>query len=295
MKNIILQHWDGDELPDWAVTASKTMSDYATKCGADYRLLHGTPLFDVIPEGFCNDLSIFELSVHKLAFLSEDFDKYDQVCVYDMDMCATPWAKNVFDDPGSLSIWHVAGPSMVNSYRYSRMLTGAVYKFNRQQRKALRDVLLKLDFNHPSTFSGSDCRVFSPTLDDESVLAVLLHHPDCTLDPASLKQVDVRFEAVMVGVNTGSGRGWRPSKDSEVSVRHFMGLRKLLIIPVVNEWNGKKGLNSKLRDLGHRWQYSRLMLLEYLVLGRVYDVLVWIRRHSLAFSSLPLEQRADVY
>lgn len=204
MNNIILQHWDSEQLPGWAKTASNTMRDYATKYGADYRLLPGTPLFDVLPKGFCHNLSMFELSEHKLAFLSEEFDEYDQVWVYDRDMCATPWAKNVFDDPGNLSIWHVADPSMVNSYRYSWMLTGAVYKFNGQQRRALREVLLKLDFNDPSTFSGSDCRVSSTTWDDESVIAVLLHHPDCTIAPGSLKQIDVRFEAVLVNVDTGA-------------------------------------------------------------------------------------------
>lgn len=78
-------------------------------------------------------------------------------------------------------------------------------------------------------------------------------------------------------------------------MRHFMALRKYLIIPVVNKWNGKKGLRRKLHDLGHRWHYSRRMLLENLLRSRAYDVLVWTRRLSLAFSSLPLEQRVNVF
>lgn len=50
MRNIILQHWHGDELPDWEVIASKNMRDYAARCGAEYRLLNGTPFFDMLPK-----------------------------------------------------------------------------------------------------------------------------------------------------------------------------------------------------------------------------------------------------
>ena len=295
MSNIILQHWDSEQLPEWAVVASDSMRDYAAKCGAQYRLLHGTPFFDMLPEGFYDDLSMFEMNVQKLAFLSEEFDDYDQVCMYDMDMCATPWAKSVFGDLGSLSIWHVVDPSVVNSYRYSWMLSGAVYKFNLEQRRALRDVLFKIDFNDPATFSGAEARFFQTTWGDECVFAALLNHRDSVLDPASVKQIDVRFEAVLSDVHASNGRAWRPSKDSEVSVRHFMGLRIHQIVPTVHKWNGQKGVKTELCNLAHRWRYSRAWFSGYIQDNCVGVAKDWLRCHLVASSCLALENRVDVW
>ena len=294
MRNLILLLWIKEDLPDWAVEASNSMREYAAKCGAEYRLLHGTPFFDLLPERPSGKPQNFRESVQKLVFLSEEFDEYDQVCMYDMDTCPTPWAKNVFDDPGSLSIWPVSDPSMVNSYRYPWMLTGAIYKFNLEQRRALRNVLWKLDLNAPGTLSGSEASDSMKTWGDECVLAILLHHPDCTLDPASIVKIDVRFEA-LVGAVPSSGRVWRPSRDEEVSVRHFMGMKKHLIIPSLHKWKGKKGLKSKLIALPHWWRYAKFFLLDYFVIRRVWGALVLVRRSSLAFSSLPLENRVDAY
>ena len=44
MKNLILQHWNGD-LPRWAITCKITMHWYACQpnIGADYKLLSGYP------------------------------------------------------------------------------------------------------------------------------------------------------------------------------------------------------------------------------------------------------------
>ena len=294
MKKLILQHWDSESLPEWAATASNTMREYAAKCGAEYRLLHGTPLFDMLPEGSLKEPRQFESNVHKLAILSEEFDSYDQVCMYDMDMCATPWAKSVFDDPGSLSIWHVTDPSSVNTYRYSWMVTGAVYKFNAQQRRNLRDVLLKINLNDPITFSGAAARFHQQTWDDECVLAVLINHPDCFLDPASLEQVDVRFEAVLTDVSASSARPSRPTKDEEVSVCHFMGKRKHHIVPTVYKWKGKKGPKIWLRCLVHEWRYVIASLVESYH-ARILVGFVKIRHRLIARSAIPLEMYAEVY
>ena len=295
MSDIILQHWDSEQLPDWVVVASNTMREYAAKCGADYRLLSGNSFFDMLPEGACDNPSWFHVSIQKLAFLSEEFDEYDQVCMYDMDMCPTPWAKNVFDDPGNLNIWYAIEPALSNSYRYPRRVTGGVYKFDRDQRKALRDVLLNLDLNDQSTFSGSSVIVAQTIWCDECVMAVMLHHPDSLLDPASLKQIEVEFEAVL-NEPAGCGRGRRPSQDSEVSVRHFMGHLKHTIVPMVHKWYGSKTKKLSLADhLVHQWRCFRTWLPEFWMQSIVLTVINLLRLPFLAWSSLPLEKRVAVY
>lgn len=296
MSNIILQHWDSEELPDWAVLASNTIRDYAAKCGAEYRLLHGTPLFDMLPKGHCKKPWDFKMNLQKLAFLSDRFDEYDQVCMYDMDMCATPWAKNVFADPGCLNIWQVPDPSMVNSYSYRWMLTGAVYKFNRQQRQALRDVLYKLDFNDPATFSGSNAAYRQALLYDEHVFSVVLNHPESSLDPASIVPIGVEFEAVR-GQRAGWGRGRRPTRNQEISVRHFLFHHKHLVIPVVHKWYGSRTQLKPQRTLDYLASWLRFckgslyaLWIERIVQGTIN----WISRCLLPLGSLPIELPVEI-
>ena len=288
MSNIILQHWDSEELPEWAVAASNTMRDYAAKCGAEYRLLHGKPFFDMLFTRSSDGPPWLHVNVQKLVFLSEEFDEYDQVCMYDMDMCATPWAKNVFNEPGNLNIWHVAGYDLSQGYRYPWMLTGGVYKFNREQRIALRGVLLKLELNKQETLSGAVPTGLKPPWYDEHVFAVLIHHPDGLLDPASLKQIDVEFDYVFDG-RVGWGRELgRPIRDEDVSVRHFSEFRKHLIVPEVRKWHGiKKGV--RLNNLVHRWRYFRHWLPKYLNVKLVLLVKDQIRECLVASSRLSLE------
>ena len=290
MKNIILQHWDSEDLPEWAVVASSTMRDYATKCGAEFRLLNGTPFFDMLPKGACTNPSWFHPNVQKLAFLSEEFDEYDQVCMYDIDVCATPWAKNVFDDPGSMNIWHAPDPSeMLFNYRYPWMVTGCVYKFNRPMRRALRDVLAKIDLNDSTIFDG-----VAPGIPyDEHLFSILLHHPDSSLDPASVKQIDAEFEAV-IGQGAGWGRETRPSRDSEVSVRHFCEHSKHLIVPVVGEWYGRKGLEFMLLGIVHRWRYFTRSVPHNFRYAVVLVVKRSIRKRLLVLSRLPLEKTHEM-
>ena len=271
------------------------MRVYAAKCGAEYRLLNGTPFFDMLPKGFCENPSWFHVSVQKLAFLSEEFDKYDQVCMYDMDMCATPWAKNIFDEQGNLPIWHAPQPSMTNSYRYPWRLTGGVYKFDRKQRKAMRNVLIDLNLNDLATFSGSSVVIAQKIWCDECVLAVLLHHPDSSLDPASLGQIDVEFEAVL-NEPAGVGRERRPSRVEDVSVRHFMGHLKHIIVPVVHKWYGSNKLKpNRLGLLVHWGRCFKAWLPEMWMQKIVSTVINLLRRPFLAWSSLPLEKRVAVY
>ena len=296
MKNIILQHWDSENVPDWAIVASNTMRDYAAKCGAEYRLLHGLPFFDMLPEGLCAKPWLFEKNVQKLALLAEEFDEYDQVCMYDMDMCATPWAKNVFDDPGNLNIWQVPEPSMANNYSHRWMLTGAVYKFTRQQRQALREVLLKLDFNDQATFCGSQPVETQVLWYDEHVFAVVLNHPESSLDPASIIPIGVEFEAVR-GQRAGWGRGRRPSRNQDISVRHFLFHHKHLIIPVVHKWYGSESLVKPARSLDFAVDWLRFfkgslraLWNERLLPGAKH----WTGRCLLPLISLPFELSAEI-
>jgi len=87
MKNIILQHWNGD-MPDWAIAAEKTMRRYAKNIGADYELVRGMPLGE---EHGPNS--------QKLIHLDKKYDSYDQVLMLDMDTIATNIDQNVFDRP----------------------------------------------------------------------------------------------------------------------------------------------------------------------------------------------------
>ena len=289
---IILQHWDSNELPDWAVTASKTMRAYAAKCGSDYRLLNGAPLFDML-HGVPLDPSLFHPNVQKLAFLAEEFDEYDQVCMYDMDMCATPWAKNVFDDPGNINLWDVGDPSAMDfCYSHPWMMTGAVYKFDRQQRRALREILLKLDLSDSSPFHGM-VRSDEEAWCDEHLFQAMLHHPTSTLDPASIKQIHIGFEAV-VHQSAGWGREKRPTRDREVSVRHFSKYRKHLIIPVVGKWYGTNKLKSRLANAVYRWRYFKQWLPHYLNMKTVLIAKNRLRRFSVGSSNLPLEMTAEI-
>lgn len=87
MKNILLQHWNGPlgQLEELSV---ENMKAYAEFCGAEYRLLRGTPF-----DGRLSPQS------QKMAALGEEFDEYDIVVMLDTDMFTRKgMTKNIFTD-----------------------------------------------------------------------------------------------------------------------------------------------------------------------------------------------------
>lgn len=85
MRNIILQHWNGD-MPEWAKLAEKTVRDYCERIGCEYELLRGHPMGED-----------WGPNPQKLAYLLEKYDEYDQTLMIDMDMIASKSSRNVFD------------------------------------------------------------------------------------------------------------------------------------------------------------------------------------------------------
>ena len=128
---------------------------------------------------------------------------------------------------------------------------------------------------------------------DEHLFQAMLHHPKSKLDPASIKQIDLEFEAV-VHHSAGWGREKRPTQDQEVSVRHFSKYRKHLIIPVVGKWYGTNKLKSRLANTVHRWRYFKGWLPHYLNMKTVLVAKNQLRRFSVGSSYLPLEMTAAI-
>ena len=133
--NIILQHFAGD-MPLWAKKAEKTMAMYAEKTGADYELVLDFPMGEEL--GF---------TPQKLCMLTEKYDKYDQVCMIDMDTIATKEYESFWDRP-EIGVTHArpmrdpdertskAAPELYT--KGSWIFFGNWIKLNREQRVALR-------------------------------------------------------------------------------------------------------------------------------------------------------------
>ena len=133
--NIILQHFAG-KMPLWAKQAEKSMRKYATATGADYELVLDFPMGEEL--GF---------TPQKLCMLTEKYDKYDQVCMIDMDTIATPEHESFWDRP-EIGVTHSramtnpdertpkAAPDLYT--RGSWTFFGNWIKLNREQRKSLR-------------------------------------------------------------------------------------------------------------------------------------------------------------
>jgi len=133
--NIILQHYAGTA-PSWVYVAEKTMRRYAARTGADYELVGGFPKGEKL--GF---------TAQKLCMLDEKYDKYDQVCMIDMDTIATDVYESFWDRP-EIGVLH--GRAMRNPNERTPKAAPSLYthgswcffgnwiKLNREQRQELR-------------------------------------------------------------------------------------------------------------------------------------------------------------
>jgi len=137
VKNIILQHWTGD-MDELGTLSSANISKYATKVGADYKLLRG----DVFNPTLCAPMQ-------KLFMLDETFDEYDVVVMLDIDMFTrVGMDENIFDPD-------ITGVGMCTEFqeklfrslcKQKPTLTnpdypywgGAIYKLDRELRQRLR-------------------------------------------------------------------------------------------------------------------------------------------------------------
>lgn len=138
MRNIILQHFDGEMRPlDYE--SQWNIMDYADTIDADYKLVEGKPF----RENLTN-------ACQKVHMIHEEFDEWDNVLMLDIDMFRPAAMRlNIFDQPGiglyadvqqnlhrRLIQWYPMLGSMDTPY-----WGGAIYKMDRHTRQTLRKQL----------------------------------------------------------------------------------------------------------------------------------------------------------
>lgn len=176
MKNIILQHYDG-ELGEIETLSIENIKNYAKRIDAEYHLIRGKP--------FRQHLTA---PCQKVYMLDEEWDDYDDVLMLDIDMF-TPkeLSENVFQAPGiglysDTQKWlHGkivrSNPTIASSN--APYWGGAIYKLNRNMRKKFRKQLgdnesWMLSFNKKWTF------------EDEGIMHVLAYRAGITMKDANL-------------------------------------------------------------------------------------------------------------
>ncbi len=138
MRNIILQHFDGEMRPlDYE--SMWNIMDYADMVDADYKLVLGKPF----RENLTN-------ACQKVHMLHEEFDNYDDVLMLDIDMFAPKgMTTNVFKEPGIglyESVQQRLHHRLAASYPMHASLLhpywgGAIYKLSKKMRVKLRSEL----------------------------------------------------------------------------------------------------------------------------------------------------------
>jgi len=138
MKNIILQHFDGDLRPLDEKSVENIMA-YADMVGAEYRLIRGKP--------FRKHLTS---PCQKVYMLDEEWDEYDQVLMLDIDMFVPKGMNdNVFEEKG-IGLYEDTQKRLHD--KISRMYPmianmntpywgGAIYKMDKATRQKLRKEL----------------------------------------------------------------------------------------------------------------------------------------------------------
>ena len=82
MKNIILQHFDG-ELRELDKKSIDNIRQYADRIGAEYKLIRGKPFNDSLTS-----------PCQKVHMINEEWDQYSNVLLLDIDMFA-PFGMNI--------------------------------------------------------------------------------------------------------------------------------------------------------------------------------------------------------
>ena len=165
MKNLILQHFDG-ELRELDKLSMSNIQQYAELVGAEYKLITGSPF-----RGYLT------APCQKVHMLSEEFDEYDNVLMLDIDMFAPVRMNiNIFEQKGVglyEDVQKRLHRQLVEKYYPLGSLSapywgGAIYKMSRPMRQALRTGFKTNDswmlkFNQPYHF------------EDEGIMHVLAY------------------------------------------------------------------------------------------------------------------------
>ena len=204
MKNIILQHFDG-ELRELDKLCMENISAYAKQIGAEYELVEGTPLGNNLT-GPCQ----------KAYCIDSHWDKYNNVLMIDIDVFIRKnLTEDVFKVPGhgvhgdtqaSLKRKLIAAGKIMEHNPY---WGGSIYKFSRTERELLRSAMPK---------DPSWMQVYSVPyrFEDEEILAELagkVNFPSVYLDfkwnqcsflpnPQNAKMIHIRTKKP--GVLTGT-------------------------------------------------------------------------------------------
>ena len=154
MKNIILQHFNG-ELRPLDKLSIENITEYATLVGAEYRLILGKPFRSHLTD-----------PCQKVHLINEEFDDYDQVLMLDIDMFAPKnMIENVFDVAG-IGLYEetqrrlharLAAEHPLHASKNIPYWGGAIYKLDRNSRIKLRKGLgdnesWMLPYNKPYNF-----------------------------------------------------------------------------------------------------------------------------------------------
>lgn len=146
--NIILQHYNG-KLDQLAQLSVESIKAYAGSIGAEYKLITGKP--------FRSSLSDQSQKVH---LLSDEFDVYDSVVMVDCDIFTHQnISENIFEATGmgrhtqiqSELVEKISDRNPMLANKDAAYWGGAVYKFDRETRKQLREamppdmILIQLD------------------------------------------------------------------------------------------------------------------------------------------------------
>jgi hypothetical protein len=148
MKNIILQHWIGEEL-DWVSICKNSIQKYANIINSDYEFFTGYPMDKYFPNS--NKENRQYKCAQKIHILSEKYDEYDNVLLLDMDMLATKHIDNIFEYEG-IGRLHKRGMSSAEGslngrewgYLYTKnfpMFFGNCIKLTKEERQTLRPIL----------------------------------------------------------------------------------------------------------------------------------------------------------
>lgn len=134
MKNLILQIWDNNDLPEAETICTSYVKAYAAKWGHSYHLEQTRPY-----EGL-------QGTAQKLFLLEPMFDYYDNVCLLDADFIPHPNAPDVFTQPGHAEHGGNRGGWMRDwghlicdtNRRDIHHIYGSWYKFSREERQLLQ-------------------------------------------------------------------------------------------------------------------------------------------------------------
>lgn len=156
-KFLLLQHWNG-KLGELEEASRKNMQAYAIKCGADYKLLRGTPF----------DAKLSPQS-QKMAAFDEKYDEYDVVVMLDIDMFTRKGMdKNIFTDETGIGRHHGIQTDLRQKLFYKFPLLcdpnypyfgGSCYRLTREIRQKFR-----------KHFYLSEMTQFSGNYNDEGIM-----------------------------------------------------------------------------------------------------------------------------